>query len=210
MIRTIPVPVEPNSILPAPVLDICIPYSDAFVGIVKSYQEQFSRQYTVIHSTVAVGTADQLGAVHSPVRGVHPDLEAGVRTFVKFFGGRQAGAEAVAQLFVDKGVEVKVFDNARDTEADKIWSTTQYGLSIILQKELYAYCQEHGLDFDVVYTQFNQTYNEGYQALDRPEYTRYVLKHHDGPIGGHCVVPNLVMLDSPTARRIEAFNETLK
>src|SRR3990167_7185119 len=71
------------------VLHICFPYSDTFESEVKKYQKKFLEKegLTVIHSTVPLGACGRLGAVHSPVRGQHPRLEEGIRTFVKFFGG---------------------------------------------------------------------------------------------------------------------------
>jgi len=69
-------------------LHICIPYSEKFVDIVKEYERKYDPKYTIIHSTVAPGTTRQLGhhAMHSPVRGKHPDLAGGVRTFIKSIG----------------------------------------------------------------------------------------------------------------------------
>ena len=61
-------------------LHICFPYSDAFVESVKAYKRIYKSEYVVVHSTVPVGTCDAEGWVHSPVRGVHPNLEEGIRT----------------------------------------------------------------------------------------------------------------------------------
>lgn len=175
-------------------LHICIPYSDSFKKIVLDYQEEYMDEggLLIIHSTVPLGTSESLNAVHSPIRGVHPNLEEGVRTFVKYFGGQRAG-EASAE-FIKKGVKCEITSSARNTEAGKLWSTTQYGLFIALQKEIHEYCEENGLDFDVVYTQFNRTYNEGYAKLDMPHVLRPILKHVDGPIGGHCIQSNASIL----------------
>lgn len=189
-------------------MHICIPYSDQFVEIVKEYQSIYEPHVTVIHSTVPIGTSDKLKAVHSPVRGVHPNLEQGVRQFVKMFGG--VDAPFAASEFAKKGVKVRVTPNARDTEAGKIWSTTQYGAQIALQKEIYAFCEEHGLDFDIVYTEFNRTYNQGYDELGLTQFKRPVLKNVPGPIGGHCVVPNCKLIDSQTPNKILEIDERLR
>ena len=73
-------------------IHVCIPYNSAFIENVKNYQTLFlnPNAITVVHSTVAVGTCRQINAVHSPVRGIHPNLVGGIKTFVKYFGGERA------------------------------------------------------------------------------------------------------------------------
>lgn len=184
------------------VLHICFPYNDDFVAQVKEYKEQYRASLVVIHSTVKVGTTSQIpSAVYSPCRGVHPHLEKGIRTFVKYFGGELS--EGSVQIFRDKGVACVALTEPRSTEsleALKLWDTTQYGINILIEKEIYKYCQDNDLDFDVVYTMANQTYNTGYEELGMPQYKKYVLKHMEGPIGGHCVRQNAKLIDSPLAK----------
>lgn len=177
------------------VIHICFPYSDEFVDQVKAYQEEFAPALTIVHSTVPVGTCDKLEAVHNPVRGVHPHLEEGIRTFVNFFGGPQA--TIAAGLFQEKGIRTVCTDDAREVEALKLWDTTMYGWNILFQKAMKAYCDKHGLDFRLVYTLSGVTYNEGYEKLGHPEFAKYVLKDFPGPIGGHCVQENWELLDDP-------------
>lgn len=177
-----------DTIPKADIIHVCIPYSDKFVDIVKDYQEKTGAKLTVIHSTVAVGTSDKLGAVHSMIRGVHPNLEQGIRTFVKFFGGEKA--KEASQLFLEKGVKVKIVKDARTAEATKLWSTEQYRRAILLNKEIYKWCQDNDVDFNDVYTEANKTYNAGYTELGRTEVMKPVLKYMEGPILGHCVEPN--------------------
>ena len=55
------------------------------------------------------------------------------------------------------------------------------------------------LDFDLVYTQANRTYNEGYEKLGKSEVKRPVLKHYPGSIGGHCIIPNAKILNDSLA-----------
>lgn len=190
------------------VMHVCFPYSDSFVESVKKYKEIFKADLIVVHSTVPVGTCDPEEWVHSPIRGVHPNMVEGVRTFVKYFGGKRAPEASF--FFAQLGIDVKNTQKAADCEALKLWDTTQYGMMIVLQKQIYAYCRKHGLDFDVVYTDANHTYDIGYEKLNRPEVARPYLKHVEGPIGGHCVVPNCDMLDHPIADQVKAFDELLR
>lgn len=179
----------------ADIIHICFPYSDQFIELVQKYQHDTEASLIIIHSTVPVGTTSKCGegAVHSPVRGKHPHLAEGIKTFVKFFGGGRA--EEVAAYFSTLGVETVTTEKPENTEAMKLWDTEIYREAILLNKRIYQYCEENGLDFDIVYTLANKTYNDGYAKLGHPEFTKYVLKYIDGPIGGHCLEPNHKLLN---------------
>lgn len=182
---------------PYDVIHICFPYNEEFIGAVRDYRDITQAKLVIVHSTVPVGTCDTLGVVHSPVRGVHPKLEEGIRTFTKFFGGEQA--MTAAKIFRAKGIKTMCSLEARETEALKLWDTTIYGWNILIQKAIKAYCEKNDLDFGMVYTMANKTYNAGYEALGHPEFTKYVLKDFPGTIGGHCVRENWELLDDPIA-----------
>jgi hypothetical protein len=193
------------------IMHVCFPFSPKvynFAAEVRKYKKIFSPDLVVIHSTVPVGTSRKLNAVHSPIRGVHPHLVKGIKTFVKFFGGERA--EEAAQYFREKGVETETSPRSDDTEAAKLWDTTQYGAMILLNKEIATYCAKHGLDFNIVYTLFNKTYNEGYMKLGRNEVVRPYLKYMPGPIGGHCVVPNAKIVKGHTASQILKYEKKQK
>lgn len=177
----------------AEVLHICFPWQPAFVQAVEAYVADTGAQLVVVHSTVPVGTCDERGWVHSPVTGRHPHLAESIRTFVKYFGGERA-AEAAA-IFAAVGVGTVTTPQAATTEAGKLWELTQYGLAIVVEKQMHAYCEWAGIDYDVAYRQMATTYNEGYQDLGMPQFTRPVLQHMPGPIGGHCVVPGAELLE---------------
>lgn len=189
------------------VLHICFPYSESFNEQVGTYQRRFLPTYTVIHSTVPVGTSALLGALHSPIRGRHPNLEESIKTFVKYVGGPNA-APVVKEL-KSFGIPAVQVENQDDTEAGKLVDLMQFGDSILLAKEIYEFCKIMGIDFEVAYTRFNRTYNEGYSALGFPQFQRPVLKHIEGKIGGHCVVKMMELLDSKTAKRIINENKEL-
>lgn len=169
-------------------LHICFPYSETFIEDVKNYQEKYKPKYTVIHSTVPVGTSRECSAVHSPIRGIHPNLEGGIRTFIKYIGG--AGASDVADYFRRAGIKVCLYDTPEATEALKLFDTEYYRHVIEFAHRVKTYCDKHNLSFHEVYTLGNQTYNEGYTQLGHPEFVRPVLQPIMKPIGGHCLVPN--------------------
>jgi len=189
------------------IIHICFPYNKNFIKQVKAYQKQYllPNGLTIIHSTVPIGTSKKLDAVHSPTRGIHPHLEEGIRTFVKFFGGKRASEAAL--IFKKYGISTFATSKSENTEAMKLWDTTQYGSAILLEKEIYEFCQKNKLDFPVVYSYANATYNAGYKALDHDEYKRYILKHVPGGIGGHCIVSNCKLFNSPTAKQILNYDK---
>lgn len=189
------------------VIHICFPYSQHFYSYVREYQEKFKPKHTVIHSTVPVGTSRKLGAIHSPIRGVHPFLEEGIRTFPKHFGGENN--EEVATLFRSKGIQTVTCASSEATELMKIVDTTSYGINILIEKEIYRLCEKYGVNFHHVYTLANSEYNKGYLTLGMPQFQKYKLEHRDGKIGGHCIMPNAEMLDSWMNDLLKEQNERL-
>lgn len=195
--------IAPGSVVAVPPMEI----EPKFIKVVEEYKKYFGPNITIVHSSVPIGTCERLDVVHSPVRGVHPNIEKGLRTFVKYFGGFKA--HEAAQLFEEQGIKTRVIRDSRTTEAAKLWDTTQYGIMILLEKEIYDFCRKNGLDFEVVYAEFNQTYHEGYKKLGMAYVTRPALMHKEGKIGGHCVVENAALLNTPLAQLIIERNKLL-
>ena len=186
------------------VLHVSIPYSNEFVNIVKKEIKEIKPKLTIIHSTVAPGITKKLVAslprelkmvVHSPVRGVHPQLFKGIKTFVKYIGAEDKKSAQMAKKHLESlGIKTKVFFPAATTELGKILDTTYYGVAISWHKEMKKICDKFGIDFENSVTDFNKTYNEGYAKLGKKNVIRPVLFVDNRCIGGHCVVPNAEIL----------------
>lgn len=174
------------------IMHICFPYSDGFKAEVANYALRYRAKHIVIHSTVPVGTSRALNAIHSPIRGIHPRLADGIRTFVKFLGGEDASR--VADYFRRAGLRVMLFDAQETTELGKLLETESYRVNIEFAHRAKKLCREHNVSFHEAYTLQAQTYNDGYTKLGHPEYVRPVLQAIDGPIGGHCVLNNKELL----------------
>lgn len=175
------------------ILHVCFPYSEEFGRSVAVYRQQYEPKYVVIHSTVPVGTSRSLNAIHSPIRGIHPNLVDGIRTFEKMIGG--AKDAAVPDYFRRAGLKIMLFDKPETTEAAKLFETESYRVNIEFMQRVKAFCDEHHLSFHEVYTMQAQSYNAGYLALGHPEYSRPILQPIPGAIGGHCVSANRQLLD---------------
>lgn len=191
------------------ILNICIPWSNRFINIVKKEIREIKPKLTIIHSTVVPGTTKKLAGkfngmiVHSPIRGLHPHLYEGIKTFVKYIGtdNKKAGEMAKKHL-KSLGIRTKLFMPSFTTEALKLWDTTQYGWMIVLNKEIKKWCDKNGLDFEAIYTEANKSYNQGYKKLGKLEVIRPYLKYIEGKIGGHCIIPNCHLLNSEIAKFI--------
>lgn len=188
------------------ILHICYPPSRNFTRITKKYIHQYKPNLIIIHATVPVGTTRKISplAVHSPIRGVHPRLEAGIKTFVKYFGGEKA--KQTAKIFSSIGVKTRIFKKPETAELLKILDTTYYGWNIVFCKEVKKICEKLKLDFDEVYTIANLDYNNGYSKLRKSNVIRPILKQIPGKIGGHCVIPNCDLLDNWLTNTIKKRN----
>jgi len=187
-----------DGLLGLDVLHICIPYSDKFIAIVKKEIKKVKPKLIIIHSTVAPGTTKKLGGmvVHSPVRGVHPYLYEGIKTFVKYVGADNKKAGEMAKKHLESlGIKTKLVYPSKTSELAKLFCTTYYGLCIAWHKEMKKTCDKLGVDFNQTVTEFNQTYNEGYTKLKKNNVIRPVLFVDNKPIGGHCIVPNAKVLN---------------
>lgn len=190
------------------VIHICFGYFEGFDAEVKRYQKLFKAKYTVIHSTVPIGTSRRLGALHSPIRGRHPDLAESIKTFTKYVAGPES--DVIVKEFHKLGVSAHALVFPEDTEAGKLLDLMQFGAMILLEKEIWDFCQRHNVNFDVAYTNFNRTYNDGYGRMGFEDFRRPILEHMPGPIGGHCVSQMMEILDSPTAQKIVVENNKLR
>ena len=181
------------------VLHICIPWSSNFVKIVKKEIKKIKPKLIIIHSTVAPGTTKKIGkmAVHSPIRGVHPHLYEGIKTFVKYIGADNKKAGNLAKKHLKRlGIRTKVFYPSITTELGKLLDTSYYGLVIAWHGEMKKFCDKSGVNFEEAVTEFNRTYNEGYKKLRKSNVMRPVLYPPQKTIGitGHCIVPNAQIL----------------
>ena len=186
------------------ILHITFPYTPEFIEQVEEYKSLYTPKYIVIHSTVPVGTSRALEAVHSPVIGIHPFLESGIRTFKKMLGGEQASE--VADYFKSAGLRVILFDDQETTELLKILDTSFYGICIEFTKDVKRLCEENEVPFEA-WSVYTNNYNEGYQKLGYPEYTRPNLQPIMKKIGGHCILPNADMLETKFTKILKELNK---
>lgn len=187
----------------ADVLHICLRWCDGFMAWVCGYLDRFHPELVIIHSTVPVGTTRRLGeiAVHSPIEGLHPHLEESIRTFEKHFGGERA-AEA-ARIFKRRNISVILHNKPETTELAKLLSTSSYGIDLLKSQEQAQICRRLGLSYKEVVQDYSASYNAGYATLDHSQFVRPILSPPQGPIGGHCVIPNAKIIKDMGLEGIE-------
>lgn len=181
------------------ILHICIPYSDNFVSIVNDYIDEIMSKYTVIHSSVPVGTCIQLkGTIfHSPVRGTHPDMKKGLLTYLKYISYdnfSQEDIRVVCDYFEDAGIKMRFIHNTKTTELMKLLELCRYGVYIAFAKEQEAICRKFGIDYNQAYCEFERTSNEGLIAEGRPEMCQPVLYPFEKFVGGHCTTEDMELM----------------
>lgn len=188
------------------VMHVCIPYSKDFVDSVNKYMNDYPSDLNIVHSTLPVGTMDKLtprGAlVHSPVRGKHPNLIDGLYTFVKYVGGPEDYCSEAIVYFESLEVKAKRIGDYRASELFKLLDTSYYGWCIAFADRAKKLCDKYGADYDLVYKDGNQTYNDGYLRLAMAHVVRPVLIPPQGGISGHCVYENSVLLDDKVITKV--------
>jgi UDP-N-acetyl-D-mannosaminuronate dehydrogenase len=172
-------------------IHICYPFwVKDFVGETARYIELFRPALTIINSTVAVGTtraiALRTGAaiVNSPVRGKHAHMLQDLLRYTKFVGAIDPGAgQQAAEHFQSLGMRTNILSSPEATELAKLTETTYFGLIIAWAQEVERYCDQLG-----------EGYHEIVSFYDEIKFFPPV-KYVPGIIGGHCVMPNIEILN---------------
>lgn len=177
---------------PYDLLLVAIPYSDAFVTIVREYQSIFQVAATIVFSTVAIGTCSQLpNTVHCPIEGRHPDLAESIGASSRWIGGVSRMAE---RFFTEARVPFRVLAKPEWTEWLKLRSTTTFGVFI----EWARYSARVSESIEMPYclcNEWDDWYNHLYaDHFEQTQYLRPRLYAPEGKVGGHCVTPNARIL----------------
>lgn len=189
---------------PVDALHVCIPYKNqSFIDTIASAAHDSPPRVIIIHSTVPPGVTRKVAkktnvsTAHSPIRGDHSNLYSAIkRDFVKYVGGVDGeSARLAARNLQAIGIEkVGIVGNSLDTELGKLVNIAGFAWSIVFCKWVARLCRQFGADFGIVYEQFTRTYNDGY-SKDKPNVRQAILKPIPGPMGGHCVIPDVEFLD---------------
>lgn len=170
-------------------LNICIPYGPNFLSDVNGYVEKLKPKLTINHSTVPVGTTKGIKgcAVHSPVRGKHPEIYSCLKEYIKFIGYNDDEGFELAVPYLSKVMEVAVWENSNTTEYMKLASLAKYLVYLATADEVYNLGKKLGVPYSAIKAwdeSQNEVIDNFYENMRWP-----ILKPPKGEVGGHCVMP---------------------
>lgn len=160
---------------------ICFPYSKKFLINCEKWAEYGP---LIVHSTVVPGTCKLLNCVYSPVRGVHARMLSDLEHYTKYYSG------PINPKIEERFRKTRNVQDSTELETTKIIvDTTYYGWLIAFRKYVDS---KYKVDWS-----YAEEINE---ALGN----RPIMYNDNKPIGGHCVVQNLDLIDD------ELFREVIK
>jgi len=190
--EVIGIDIEPVSIdRQVGILHVCFPFktSDLFQNVVASYARKYRPEVIVVNSTVVPGTTRNIETetgipcVYSPIRGKHTKMVDDLYMYVKFVAGANAEAtDRVQTQFRAAGLQSETISTPEALELAKLLETTYFGLLIAWAQEMNRFAETVNADYLEVGKFFSEI-----------AYLPKVL-FQPGIIGGHCVMPNINLL----------------
>ena len=172
------------------VLHLCFPYSPDFLSSATRYVSLYEPGVVVVNSTVVPGTTSEVQektgvpAVYSPVRGKHARMKDELRRYRKFVAGTSARAVTLVEdHFAAAGITTQRMSSPEALELAKLLETTYFGVLVAWAQEMDRFVQ--AVDAD---------YWETTNFFEEIEFFPPV-GFQPGYIGGHCVMPNLELLE---------------
>lgn len=190
-------------------LHICIPFTERFQNHVESLYRQFLPKCLVIHSTISPYTTKKIQSkikipiIYSATRGVHKRMLSDLKKYTKFYAleknapKKQWASLEFSKLMKKCGIKTKKLSEPITLELAKIVvDTSYYGWLINYAQISNMIAKKHGVDYDEMWSFSDeiQKYLE-----NRP-------KMFPGFIGGHCVIPNLSLINEDSLWEIENVN----
>ena len=188
-------------------LHVCLPGElTEFTNIVLNWMDKIKNiQVVIIHSTVKPGTTkiiqekSSIPILFSPVRGVHRRFLNDIKKYTKFisFDGIEINSKIKIDL-ENRFEKIDWMSTTKTAELAKILvDTTYYGWLINYAQITKMICEKENVDFDEMW-KFADEIHEN--LGNRP-------KMFPGIIGGHCVIPNLDLMEYENLDMIKKINE---
>ena len=188
-------------------LHVCLPGElEKFTDIVIEWINKIKNiQVVVIHSTVKPGTTksiqerSSIPILFSPVRGVHRRFLDDIKKYTKFISFDDTDIDSKIKKDLENRFEkVDWMSTTKTAELAKILvDTTYYGWLINYAQITKMICEKENVDFDEMW-KFADEIHEN--LGNRP-------KMFPGIIGGHCVIPNLNLVEYENLDIIKTVNE---
>jgi UDP-N-acetyl-D-mannosaminuronate dehydrogenase len=195
--------------LPTSFLHITIPVTKKFDSNLVQLYKKFKPECIVVHSTIPPGTTERLQKklnipiIYSATRGIHKRMLKDIKRYTKFFvisnfaPKKQWAIKTFSKKMKTYGIKTKKMSKPETLELAKILCDTSYlGWLINYSQITNVISKNFGVNFDEMWT-FS---DEIHKILgNRP-------KMYPGYIGGHCVIPNLELIDNKTLNLIKKMN----
>ena len=190
-------------------LHVCIPFTKEFITNVVLLSEKFNPEAIVIHSTVSPYTTKKLQdklnipIIYSATRGVHKRMLSDLRRYAKFYSiesnapRKNWASINFSKLMKKCGVKTKKMSSPLTLELAKIIvDTSYYGWLINYAQLSNMIAIQNKVDYDEMWSFADEIHKF---LGNRP-------KMYPGFIGGHCVIPNLELIDHKTLNLINEIN----
>ena len=191
-------------------LHIAIPVNKNFNSNVIELNNKFQPKCIILHSTISPGTTQQIQnklkipLIFSATRGVHKRMLRDLQKYTKFFAisknapKKQWAITEYRKTMKKCGIRTKQMSKPETLELAKILCDTSYlGWLINYAQLTNTIAIKHNVNYDEMWT-FS---DEIHEALgNRP-------KMFPGFIGGHCVIPNLDLMQNQTLNLIKSIND---
>ena len=194
-------------------LHVCIPYNKNFVFNVIKLNKKFLSDAIVIHSTIKPGTTGNIQkklsipVIYSATRGIHKRMLHDLKRYTKFFAldnniaNSTLTSKNYANLLKKSGIKTKKMSNTVTLELSKIICDTSY----------YGWLINYAQISKIITDKFSVDYDEMWSFSDEiHKFLGNRPKLFPGFIGGHCVIPNLELLNVNSLSQINKINNIFK
>ena len=188
----------------------CIPFSKNFFKIIKKYEKKLNPEAIVIHSTISPKTTEKLQkmikspVLYSATRGVHKRMLNDLKRYTKFYSvyNSASNSNRVSKMYEQRmkkcGIKTKKLSNPLTLELAKIVvDTSYYGWLINYAQISKIISDKYAVDYDEMWSFSDEIHKF---LKNRP-------KMFPGFIGGHCVIPNLELIDNELLNQIDKINK---
>lgn len=189
---------------------ICIPFTKKFIPNVLDVVKQLDPKGVVIHSTIEPNTTKKLQqklsipVIYSATRGVHKRMLYDLRRYTKFYAVEYDApalkwAVSTYEMTLAKcGVKSKRMSNPLTLELAKIICDTSY----------YGWLITYAQISNMIAINNKVNYDEMWSFADEiHKFLGNRPKMYPGIIGGHCVIPNLDLINNETLNFIKILNK---
>ena len=196
--------------VPTELLHICIPFTKNFENSVTNYVNKYQPKGIVIHSTISPFTTEKIQknlsipVIYSATRGIHKRMTKDLQRYSKFYSVYDWAPQSMwaSKNFVSKMKKAKIKTKKMSSPlvlelAKIVVDTSYYGWLINYAQLSNMIAKKHGVDYNEMWTFADEIHKF---LGNRP-------KMFPGFIGGHCVVPNLELINDKTLNLIKEINE---